>query len=66
MPAVIIDENNCKGCEMCVIACPKKIIQLNRSKINSKGYNPAHIIKSGCTSCGSCAVMCPDIAITLE
>jgi 2-oxoglutarate ferredoxin oxidoreductase subunit delta len=67
MPKVKISEDLCKGCEMCVISCPKKIIALNKSKINGKGYHPAHITDvSKCTGCGSCAMMCPDVVITLE
>ena len=38
MPRIIVDESVCKGCEMCVIACPKKIIALAKEKINAKGY----------------------------
>ncbi|MDR0509346.1 MAG: 4Fe-4S binding protein [Candidatus Methanoplasma sp.] len=67
MVRVNIDDNLCKGCEMCVISCPRKIIELNKSKINAKGYHPAHITDpQKCTGCGSCAVMCPDVVITLE
>ena len=67
MLKVKINENLCKGCEMCVISCPKKIIALNKAKINSKGYNPAHIIDGDkCIGCGSCAIMCPDVVITME
>jgi 2-oxoglutarate ferredoxin oxidoreductase subunit delta len=67
MLKVTINENLCKGCEMCVIACPKKIIELNKSKINPKGYHPAHIVdESKCTACASCAIMCPDVVITVE
>jgi 2-oxoglutarate ferredoxin oxidoreductase subunit delta len=67
MPKINIDENICKGCELCVIACPRKILELNKSKINAKGYHPAHITDmSKCTGCASCAIMCPDVAITLE
>ena len=67
MPNININENICKGCEMCVIACPKRIIELNKEKINAKGYHPVHVTNvAACTGCASCAIMCPDIAITLE
>jgi len=67
MPKVNINENLCKGCEMCVISCPKKIIALNKAKINAKGYHPAHITEpEKCIGCGSCAIMCPDVVIALE
>ena len=67
MTEVTINEDLCKGCEMCVIACPKEIIELNKGKINGKGYHPAHITDAKkCIGCGSCAIMCPDVVITME
>jgi 2-oxoglutarate ferredoxin oxidoreductase subunit delta len=67
MPKVIVDNNRCKGCEMCVIACPKEILALDHSVTNSKGYHPAHVTdQSACIGCGSCTVMCPDCAIRVE
>ncbi len=67
LPKVIVDNNRCKGCEMCVIACPKKILGLDHSITNSKGYHPAHVTdESACIGCGSCTIMCPDCAIKVE
>jgi 2-oxoglutarate ferredoxin oxidoreductase subunit delta len=66
LPTIIVDDTRCKGCEMCVIACPRKIIVLDKSAMNGKGYHPARLADpSGCTGCGSCALMCPDVAITV-
>lgn len=67
MAKITVNENLCKGCEMCVIACPKKLIQLAKDKINSKGYHPAQLTdESECIGCAFCATMCPDVAITVE
>ena len=41
MASIKIKEDSCKGCEMCVNACPKHLIVLNKEKINAKGYHPA-------------------------
>ncbi|HOI16359.1 MAG TPA: 4Fe-4S binding protein [Geobacteraceae bacterium] len=64
MPKIEIDELRCKGCGLCAIACPKKLIILSE-QINSHGYTPA--VFSGteqqCTGCCLCAEMCPDVAI---
>jgi 2-oxoglutarate ferredoxin oxidoreductase subunit delta len=50
-----------------VHVCPVKIIELNKDKINSKGYSPAHVIdKEKCIACGNCAITCPDSVITVE
>lgn len=67
MAKIIVDENVCKGCSMCVNACPKKIIELAKDKINAKGYHPAVLTDEGqCIGCAFCATMCPDCAITVE
>ena len=67
MARIIIDESLCKGCEMCVVACPQKIISLSKDKISSKGYHPAEQTnESKCTGCAFCAIMCPEVAITVE
>lgn len=67
MAKIIVDEFYCKGCELCVAACPKHIIALSEEKINDKGYHPAELTKpEECTGCATCAMMCPDVAITVE
>ena len=67
MAKITVDEHFCKGCALCVDACPKNIMELDASKITAKGYHPAHCIDlNACTGCASCAVMCPDVAITVE
>ncbi len=59
--------DRCKGCELCVTACPKHIIAIDASVINRKGYHPAGITdQSQCIACASCAKMCPDSVITVE
>ncbi|MCH4184938.1 MAG: ferredoxin family protein [Eggerthellaceae bacterium] len=67
MSRIIVDEKYCKGCGLCVDACPQHIIALDEGTINAKGYHPARLMdESKCTACTSCALMCPDVAITVE
>ncbi|MEG0663979.1 MAG: 4Fe-4S dicluster domain-containing protein [Clostridia bacterium] len=67
MAKMIVDENICKGCGLCVTVCPKKIIKLSEEKLNSKGYKPAEVIKmEDCIGCAMCGLICPDCAITVE
>lgn len=64
---VTIDETVCKGCGLCAAACPQKIMELDRGRINAKGYNPAFVTSpEACIACAMCAVMCPDSAIKVE
>ncbi|MBP5166709.1 MAG: 4Fe-4S binding protein [Oscillospiraceae bacterium] len=67
MATIRVDDKYCKGCGLCVDACPKHIIILDKSRMNSKGYHPAGLIDGAeCSGCASCASMCPDAAITVE
>jgi 2-oxoglutarate ferredoxin oxidoreductase subunit delta len=60
---VIFDEERCKGCELCVDACPKGIVRL-AEHTNGRGFRPATVVEQEkCTSCASCARMCPDTVI---
>lgn len=66
MNEVIIDAGYCKGCGLCVLACPTDILELDQDVITPKGYHPAICVDmSKCIGCASCALVCPDIAITV-
>ncbi|MBE6733837.1 MAG: 4Fe-4S dicluster domain-containing protein [Ruminococcaceae bacterium] len=66
MAKVTFDKNRCKGCALCVGACPKGIVAL-ADEINQKGYHPAIVTdEEKCIGCAFCATMCPDCVITVE
>ena len=54
-----IDINECKGCGLCVEACPPKVINMS-DRLNHYGYRPAVYTGSGCTGCGICFMVCPE------
>lgn len=60
-----VNDFYCKGCELCVPACPQNVIALDMERLTPKGYHPAHLVEEGCTGCGICAILCPDAAITV-
>ncbi len=65
MPKIVIDEARCKGCGLCTIACPRKLVKMSDAP-NSLGYNVAIFTEpEKCTGCALCAEMCPDVAITV-
>jgi len=67
MASVTVNEELCKGCGLCVDACPKNIMKLDSSAINQKGYHTAHCAQpKECIGCAFCATMCPEVAITVE
>lgn len=57
--AVRLDSDECKGCGLCVEACPPKVLSLS-SVLNSYGYHAAKYSGSKCTGCGICFYVCPE------
>lgn len=66
MAKTVFDEENCKGCGLCISVCPQKIIALQKDKLNSKGFHPSGVVDMDrCTGCTLCATICPDCVITV-
>ncbi len=60
-----VDRDRCKGCGLCVVTCPRQIVELGQD-INLKGYHFAvQTDADRCIACKMCAVICPDVAITV-
>ena len=63
--AIVIDKEKCKGCEVCIDACPTQVISMSE-EVNGKGYHFAYPEdKEACTGCTNCAIVCPDGVITV-
>lgn len=62
---IVVDTERCKGCEVCVVACPFDVLAL-ADEVNSKGYHYSKMQNPDeCTGCASCAMVCPDSVITV-
>jgi 2-oxoglutarate ferredoxin oxidoreductase subunit delta len=61
-----VDPECCKGCGLCVTACPKNVLEIDK-EMNTRGYFPAHQARpEDCIFCAICATVCPDVAITIN
>jgi 2-oxoglutarate ferredoxin oxidoreductase subunit delta len=66
MVTILIDEEWCRGCYLCVHFCAKKVLSRSRRR-NPKGYTlPELTALEKCTGCESCEFICPELAITVE
>jgi 2-oxoglutarate ferredoxin oxidoreductase subunit delta len=64
--AVVINEDRCKGCALCVDACPKNVLALAERKVNVHGYPYVEAVNADdCIGCASCGIVCPDGCITV-
>ncbi len=65
MPYIVIDADRCKGCGLCTIGCPRKLVSLSETP-NAMGYTVAVFSNQDqCTACCLCAEICPDLAISV-
>ena len=51
-----INEAWCKGCEICVNFCPRKVLAMQRGKAKVVDVD-------ACTGCQLCEIYCPDFAV---
>ena len=66
MSRIVINEDRCKGCGLCTLACPHDLVRI-AEHFNAKGYRPAELADPDgrCVGCANCAMMCPDVAVTV-
>ena len=63
--AVVVNTERCKGCDLCVVACPTDVLALSK-EVNNKGYNYAYMANAdACIGCANCGWVCPDGCIAV-
>lgn len=64
--AIIVNADRCKGCQLCVEACPQHVIALAPRRVNVHGYPYVEAARlDQCIGCASCGIVCPDGCITV-
>jgi len=58
-----ISEDLCKGCYLCVWACPRGVLEISKER-NRRGIRlPVAVHLDKCVVCRLCEYRCPDFAI---
>ena len=61
--AIVVDTENCKGCEVCIPVCATNVISMSED-VNHKGYHYSYMSDpDACNGCMNCAIVCPDRVI---
>lgn len=59
---LVIDAEKCKGCELCIAACPPQVLAMTGT--NEMGYRVPELT-AGCTGCTACQMVCPDFVFSV-
>jgi len=59
-PAIAVTDEWCKGCEICVLVCEERCLDMN-----ARGTVDV-VDAEACTRCMLCELYCPDFAITVQ
>lgn len=61
---VTIDTETCKGCELCITACPPRVLTMTSRAVNRLGHHYPEL-HPGCTGCAACLLVCPDFCFSV-
>jgi 2-oxoglutarate ferredoxin oxidoreductase subunit delta len=62
---IVIDRELCKGCFLCIRACPVKVLEEDPQPNSSGTYPSLAAHQEKCIACGNCYAVCPDVCIAV-
>ena len=62
---IIIDDQFCKGCNLCVEVCPRKVFGPGGQRSRAGYSMPKALEPEKCSVCFLCEMTCPDLALTV-
>jgi 2-oxoglutarate ferredoxin oxidoreductase subunit delta len=61
---IIIDPEQCDGCQLCISYCPKDLIEISEDKFNTRMLHYAIVVNpEECAGCGQCERLCPTVSL---
>ena len=60
---VWVIKSNCKGCDLCVLACPAGVLGMKVDMHTTIGKIASVDFPDACIGCNECELTCPDFAI---
>lgn len=65
MMKIEIESKYCKGCALCVRACPKGVLEIGTERSKGGYLMPYAKNPESCIGCKSCERTCPDVCINV-
>lgn len=66
MITITVDKEFCKGCSLCIVNCPKGVLEVSKERGKAGFMVPEATKPEDCSKCKNCEVICPDFAIVVE
>lgn len=63
---ILIDSKWCKGCALCVRACPKDVLAMGDQRSRGGYLMPYAKNPEACIGCKACERTCPDVCINVS